>query len=286
MVVAPGPSMRVISWNILHGLVIPPVNQSNQLAALRTATSQVVANYQPDFICLQEVDYCQPRSELINQTKEIAQAAGLNNWAFLPAISGTPGEKWEKIKNLNSSIITDENEKLITKRGYGIGIATNRTITKLYTKQLGRSLIGLPLMIPNETGRGEKFIYVHDEPRVALIAQLEGGITIATTHLSFVPGVNIFQLNKLTRYLTKIPGHKIIAGDLNLPANIPSKLSKYSSLATTPTYPSWKEKIQFDYIMVEKKSLRENKVNSKFLMNADRPVISDHIPIGVEINFQ
>jgi hypothetical protein len=38
--------------------------------------------------------------------------------------------------------------------------------------------------------------------------------------------------------------------------------------------------------MVEKKSLRENKVNSKFLMNADRPVISDHIPIGVEINFQ
>jgi hypothetical protein len=59
MVVAPGQSMRVLSWNILHGQVIPPANQVDQLASLKSATAQVVSNYQPDFICLQEVDYQQ-----------------------------------------------------------------------------------------------------------------------------------------------------------------------------------------------------------------------------------
>ncbi|MEY3926715.1 MAG: hypothetical protein RIS16_672 [Actinomycetota bacterium] len=82
MVVAPGQSMRVLSWNILHGQVIPPANQVDQLASLKSATAQVVSNYQPDFICLQEVDYQQPRSDFLNQTKIIAKSSGLKYWAW------------------------------------------------------------------------------------------------------------------------------------------------------------------------------------------------------------
>jgi endonuclease/exonuclease/phosphatase family metal-dependent hydrolase len=286
MVVAPDQSMRVISWNILHGQVIPPNSQTTQLTSLKTATNQVVANYQPDFICLQEVDFWQPRSDFINQTKVIAQTAGLNYWAFLPAIYGTPGEKWKKVKDLENSIITEENENSVNKPSYGVGIATNKPITKLFTKELGKSWIGLPLMIPSESGKGGRFIYVKDEPRVALIVQLESGITIATTHLSFVPGVNINQLNRLGKYLDKLPGIKIIAGDLNLPANIPSKVSRFGSLAQTYTYPSWKEKIQFDYIMANRKSLEKNIVAAELIKNSVRPIISDHIPIGVNLKFQ
>ena len=278
--------MRIISWNILHGQVIPPNSQVEQLASLKSATNQVVANYQPDFICLQEVDYQQPRSDFINQTQVIAESAGLKYWAFLPAITGTPGEKWVKVKDLDGSIITEKNSNLKEERGYGIGLASKIPIIKLFTKQLGRSLIGLPLMIPNGSGKGVKFIYVQDEPRVALIAQLENGITVATTHLSFVPGVNINQLNKLARYLNKLTGNKVLAGDLNLPANIPSKVSSFRSLAQSPTYPSWKEKIQFDYIMSSHKALKQNQVSATLIKNLDRPIISDHIPIGVEIRFQ
>ena len=286
MVVAPGQSMRVLSWNILHGQVIPPANQVDQLASLKSATAQVVSNYQPDFICLQEVDYQQPRSDFLNQTKIIAESSGLNYWAFLPAIFGTPGEKWKKVTNLEQSIITAENESINTAKSYGIGIATNQPIKKLYAKKLGKSVIGMPLLIPNEKGTGVRFIYVKDEPRVVLIIELENGVTIATTHLSFVPGVNIYQLNRISFLLRNIPGEKILAGDLNLPGNLPSKLSGFRSLAAAATYPSWKEKIQFDYIMAKKGLIKNNKVAATLIKSTGRPIISDHIPIGVELKFQ
>lgn len=286
MVVAPGQSMRVLSWNILHGQVIPPANQVDQLASLKSATAQVVSNYQPDFICLQEVDYQQPRSDFLNQTKIIAESSGLKYWAFLPAIFGTPGEKWKKVTNLEQSIITAENESINTAKSYGIGIATNQPIKKLYAKKLGKSVIGMPLLIPNEKGTGVRFIYVKDEPRVVLITELENGVTIATTHLSFVPGVNIYQLNRISFLLRNIPGEKILAGDLNLPGNLPSKLSGFRSLAAAATYPSWKEKIQFDYIMAKKGLIKNNKVAATLIKSTGRPIISDHIPIGVELKFQ
>ena len=286
MVVAPGQSMRVLSWNILHGQVIPPANQVDQLASLKSATAQVVSNYQPDFICLQEVDYQQPRSDFLNQTKIIAKTSGLKNWAFLPAIFGTPGEKWKKVTNLEQSIITAENESINTAKSYGIGIATNQPIKKLYAKKLGKSVIGMPLLIPNEEGTGVRFIYVKDEPRVVLIIELENGVTIATTHLSFVPGVNIYQLNRISFLLRNIPGEKILAGDLNLPGNLPSKLSGFRSLAAAATYPSWKEKIQFDYIMAKKGLIKNNRVDATLIKSTGRPIISDHIPIGVELKFQ
>jgi endonuclease/exonuclease/phosphatase family metal-dependent hydrolase len=144
----------------------------------------------------------------------------------------------------------------------------------------------MPLLIPNEKGTGVRFIYVKDEPRVVLIIELEIGVTIATTHLSFVPGVNIYQLNRISFLLRNIPGEKILAGDLNLPGNLPSKLSGFRSLAAASTYPSWKEKIQFDYIMAKKGLIKNNRVDATLIKSTGRPIISDHIPIGVELKFQ
>ena len=275
----------MISWNLLHGQAIPPVPNQEWTQTLISATTQMAANYQPDFISIQEVDYLQPRSNNINQTKVIAENSGLKYWAYLPAIFGTPGESWKKVKNLEQSIIT-ENSDIPESKSYGIGIATNQKIIKLSVKKLGRSIIGMPLLIPKDNGKGARFIYVKDEPRVALVAQLENGLTIATTHLSFVPGVNIFQLNRLSSFLKKLPGEKILTGDLNLPANIPSKLSGFKSLAKIPTYPSWGEKIQFDYIMARSSSVKSGQISATLIENNSKLNISDHSPIGVEIRFQ
>ena len=285
MVVAPAQGMRVISWNLLHGQAIPPIATQDFRQTLISATNQVVENYHPDFISIQEVDYLQPRSNNINQTQVIAENSGLKYWAYLPAIFGTPGERWKKVKDLEQSIITESNT-ILKSKSYGIGIATNQKIIKLSVKKLGRSIIGMPLLIPKENGKGARFIYVKDEPRVALVAQLANGLTIATTHLSFVPGVNIYQLNRLSAFMKKLPGEKILTGDLNLPANIPSKLSRFKSLANTLTYPSWGEKIQFDYIMAEKNSLKSGLISATLIKNNHKTIISDHIPIGVELKFQ
>ena len=281
MVVAPAQRMRVISWNLLHGQKIPPTNSQDWQAEVVSAAKKIADELQPNFIALQEVDYFQSRSDLTNQTKLVAESMQLKYWAYLPTLIGTPGEKWRSVKDLKNSIITESSIDKNPKASYGIALATNWPIKKLYVKKLGRSIIGMPLLIPKDDGKGVRFIYVKDEPRVALIAELENGYTIATTHLSFVPGVNVFQLNKLTSYLKKLPGLALLTGDLNLPANLPSKFSGFKSLISQATYPSWKPKIQFDYIMLRKSKLKS--VSSIKPIKSTATGISDHTPIGVEI---
>ena len=280
MVVAPAQKMRVISWNLLHGQVIPPLAEQDWQQNLITSAKDVAKHFQPDFISLQEVDYLQPRSGNINQTKLIAESMGLKYWYYLPALLGTPGSRWQKVKNLEPGIISQNTNNPSPNTSYGIGFATSVPIKKIYTKALGRSIIGMPLLIPKDNGKGARFIYVKDEPRVALIAELENGLTIATTHLSFVPFVNVFQLNRLIIALKKLSGVPVLVGDLNLPANIPSKLSGFKSVISQSTYPSWKPKIQFDYIMVANKQ----EVQASPLSTI-KPDISDHVPIGAELNF-
>ena len=281
MVVAPAQRMRVISWNLLHGQKIPPTNSQDWQVELASAAKRVADQLQPNFIALQEVDYFQSRSDFTNQTEVVAQNMQLKYWAYLPTLIGTPGEKWRSVKDLKNSIITQSSLDKNPKASYGIALATNWPIKKLYVKKLGRSIIGMPLLIPRDDGKGVRFIYVKDEPRVALIAELENGYTIATTHLSFVPGVNIFQLNKLSFFLKKLPGLALLTGDLNLPANLPSKLSGFKSLVSQATYPSWRPKIQFDYIMLRKKVL--SRILSIKPIQSTATQISDHTPIGVEI---
>ena len=280
MVVAPAQKMRVISWNLLHGQVIPPLAEQDWQQNLITSAKDVAKHFQPDFISLQEVDYLQPRSGNINQTKLIAESMGLKYWYYLPALLGTPGSRWQKVKNLEPGIISQNTNNPSPNTSYGIGFATSIPIKKIYTKALGRSIIGMPLLVPKDNGKGARFIYVKDEPRVALIAELENGLTIATTHLSFVPFVNVFQLNRLTFALKKLSGVPVLVGDLNLPANIPSKLSGFKSVISQSTYPSWKPKIQFDYIMVA-----NNQEVQASPLSTIKPDISDHVPIGAELNF-
>ena len=280
MVVAPVQKMRVISWNLLHGQKIPPTGTQKWQMELEIAAKTVSDKMQPDFLALQEVDNFQSRSGFINQSKLIAESMQLKHWASLPTLIGTPGEKWRAVKDLNQAIITSENHQSNDVASYGIALATNQPIKKLYVKKLGRSLIGMPLLIPKDNGKGVRFIYVKDEPRVALIAELENGFTIATTHLSFVPGVNIFQLNKISSFLKKLAGISVLMGDLNLPANLPSKLSGFRSVLSQSTYPSWGPKIQFDYIMARKSLLKDSRLIHQEIKSTN-PGISDHIPIGV-----
>ena len=280
MVVASAQKMRVISWNLLHGQVIPPLAEQDWQQNLISSAKDVAKHFQPDFISLQEVDYLQPRSGNINQTKLIAESMGLKYWYYLPALLGTPGSRWQRVKNLEPGIISQNTNNPSPNTSYGIGFATSVPVKKIYTKALGRSIIGMPLLIPKDNGKGARFIYVKDEPRVALIAELENGLTIATTHLSFVPFVNVFQLNRLIIALKKLSGVPVLVGDLNLPANIPSKLSGFKSVISQSTYPSWKPKIQFDYIMVA-----NNQEVQATPLSTIKPNISDHVPIGAELNF-
>jgi endonuclease/exonuclease/phosphatase family metal-dependent hydrolase len=161
-------------------------------------------------------------------------------------------------------------------------MASKIDVIRWHRLDLGNAPIGMPLLVPGEDGKPGKLrpIYIRDEPRVALAATLVNGITVVNTHLSFVPGYNVKQLRAIKRWAEEIEKETgtiaIIVGDLNLPKNLPVVASRWRSLATQSTYPSWGAKIQFDYI------LTRSAMESTQLPTVATGV-SDHLPLTVEL---
>jgi endonuclease/exonuclease/phosphatase family metal-dependent hydrolase len=270
--------MRITSWNLLHGQPIPPSSGPSQ-AALAAAVRQLGT----EVFAIQEVDYNLPRSDMRNQVLDIATAIGAKDWAFAPSIIGTPGEKWRKLTSADSRMVTSVSDEL--DGSYGIAIASTIPVVKWHRLELGNSVIGMPLVVPTESETSSKpkirAIYVHDEPRLALGATLANGWTVINTHLSFVPGVNLFQLKKLKRWALKIAAETntkaLILGDLNLPKNLPVAGSDWKSLIQQNTYPSWGAKIQFDYLLTHGDSEEVKDLGTI------ATGISDHLPLRAQI---
>ena len=285
--------MRITSWNLLHG----------QGARSFRAVADALDVGNSDFVIgVQEVDAYQDRSDQVFQVADLASQLSAKHFAFVRCVIGTPGFKWRKVKsdeailmassdstNINSTniagekVLNDDNPP-----SYGIGLITNIPGTKWEVLALGKSVIGLPLIFPAGDGNGSskpklRFIYVKDEPRYAVAAQLENGFTVVNMHLSFVPFVNLFQLWRVKRWLAKMPGKHILLGDLNLPFDLPVKFSKWKSLVSMASYPTWQPKIQFDYILSDNFAVGNSSAQlvKPIYLKSD---ISDHLPVTIEIN--
>lgn len=268
--------MKIGSWNLLHGIAIP--EGVTDTAKLEKAAGLIDL----DLLALQEVDFFQERSAAIDQTALIAQSMGAEFYNFTPSILGTPGEKWSATKFTKARTLSEASQSYIANQNcaYGVSIISKIPIKAIHILELGNSPIGFPLLIPNQK-KGElrpRFIYVADEPRIAQAAVLENGITVINTHLSFMPGVNIYQLRKIKKWAVQLPGKKILIGDLNLPGKIPTTTMGWNNLITLKTYPSWKPRTQFDHALSEdftSSGVRELRIP---------PLgISDHLPIAFEL---
>ena len=250
---------------------IPPQKDDNF-----AGFDQAAADLGADLLAIQEVDHRLTRSNGLPQTKAIADAMGAVDWAFAPSIIGSPEGKW---RTADDEIATNsQSTSEIDSGSYGIGIISKIKVLKWHRLNLGRSRIGMPLLIPNtETGKA-KAIYIKDEPRLALAAELENGWTVINTHLSFVPGMNIFQLAKLKNWADTFGEKVLLLGDFNLPGGIPAVGSNWQSLHVQSTYPSWQPKIQFDYILSKGVTLKD-----VIQIPTTKSGISDHLPLSIEI---
>lgn len=230
-----------------------------------------------DVIAIQEVDHGLGRSNNAFQTRDIAIAMGANHYAFAPSVIGSPDGSWRKADSIVESNIAGEAD--FQNESYGIGIVSKIPVTKWHRLDLGKSPFGAPIIIPNtETGK-PKAIYIKDEPRLAIAAQLENDWTIINTHLSFVPGMNLFQLRKLKNWSDTFGEKVLLMGDFNLPGSIPAMGSKWQSLILQNTYPSWLPKVQFDYILSKGIALKD-----VIQVPTTKSTISDHLPLTIEIN--
>lgn len=278
--------MLVTSWNLLHGMAIPP---TNDLAADQVKLGEAIQAIGADVIGIQEVDEKLERSGNISQARLVGEAMGTNHWGFAAGLIGTPGYAWRAVNNSDVPIVVHGNTHSVDGSelvgGYGIGIVSKIPVTHWDRLELKKSPFGMPIMIPSEGKNGKqtvKPIYVADEPRVALAATLENGWTVVNTHLSFVPIVNVRQLVKIKRWAhhlaRKYGTQVLIIGDMNLPKGLPAVASSWNSLVQQNSYPSWGAKVQFDYILSN--TLRPDQFESLPTVETG---MSDHLPVRVNI---
>ncbi|MDT5175194.1 MAG: hypothetical protein QOG37_2445, partial [Mycobacterium sp.] len=209
--------MRVATFNILHGRTVGDGVDPERLR-------ECVRRLNPDVLALQEVDIDQPRSGRADLTAAAAEAMSAVEHRFVAAISGTPGATW---------MAATGHEQPGT-AAYGIALLSRFPADSWQVVRFPRIPIRFPMYLPGQN----KVIVVNEEPRAAVIARLQtplGPITVANTHLSFVPGWNRRQLRRLVRDLGGLLGPRLLVGDLNLKPAAVHRWSGMRPLASAAT---------------------------------------------------
>jgi endonuclease/exonuclease/phosphatase family metal-dependent hydrolase len=251
--------MRVATFNILHGRT---PGDGVDLNLLQDCVRQLDA----DVLALQEVDQAQPRSGGADLTAAAADAMGAVAHRFVAAVAGTPGAIW---------MAATGNEQPGT-AAYGMAILSRFPVVSWHSVRLPRIPVRFPMYLPGPN----RIMVVDEEPRAAMIALLDsplGKITMATTHLSFVPGWNRRQLHRLVKDLHRFPRPHVLAGDLNLTPRAVRRWSRLRSLADASTFPAQEPDRQLDHILTDDPAIRAQSFSAPLL------AISDHRPLVVDI---
>jgi endonuclease/exonuclease/phosphatase family metal-dependent hydrolase len=255
--------VRLATFNLLHGRSLT----DGAVHAERVAA--VVADLDADVLGLQEVDRAQPRSGRLDLTAIAAEALGAPEHRFAAAVVGTPGERWQPWRS------DDDNAHPL----YGIALVSRFPVVQWQVTRLPAATVRSPVYVP---GTGIRLL--RDEPRVLLAAVLDapgGPVTVATTHLSFVPGWNVWQLRAATRALRALPAPRVLLGDLNLPAAAVRVCTGWRPLARTATYPSPAPKAQLDHVLADPRG--RGALGAVLDVRTPAAAVSDHRPLVVEL---
>src|ERR1700712_5847201 len=213
--------MRLATFNILHGRSVG--DGVVDVSRLQECVHAIDA----DVLALPEVDVDQPRSNLADLTAAAAEAMGAVSHRFVAAIAGTPGATW--------SAATGREQPGAA--AYGISLLSRYPATSWQVVRLPR----IPIKFPMYLRGPDRVLVVDEEPRAAVIGRFEtplGPLTVANTHLSFVPGWNRRQLRHLVRDLCGLPGPHVLTGDLNAEPAAVARWSGLRALASAATFPA------------------------------------------------
>lgn len=194
----------------------------------------------PDVLALQEVDHLQERSTTADLTAVSASAMRAADHRFVATVSGTPGGTW-------TAATGHEHPDTAS---YGVALLSRYPVVAWDVVRLPRSLGRVPMWF---SGR-RRPILVRDEPRVAVVAEIDGPtgrFTVVNTHLSFLPGWNARQLRRLVRAVADRPRPLLLVGDLNMELAAACRVSGWKALAAVPTFPAARPRRQLDHVLLD-----------------------------------
>lgn len=257
--------MRLVTFNVQHGLTASGVDSAAYDEAMRELDADVLA--------LQEVDQGQARSGRADQARLAADAMGAVDVRFAATIIGKPGGSWRPAAAAAAALPDSQPGD---EPRYGIALASRFPVRSWHELRLPAAPGKWPIAVP----QSRVPVLIADEPRAVLAAVLEvpGGVmTVATTHLSFAPGWNVWQLRRVIKFLRPLPAPRVLLGDLNIPAAVAKRLGDWRPLVTMPTYPAADPKVQFDH------ALGHGGVPAVSGFATPRLGISDHRALVVDI---
>jgi len=254
--------VRLVTWNVLHGC--SPDDGRVDLDRFAAAVHSLDA----DVLALQEVDRGQARSQGADLAAVAAEAMGARDHRFAAALVGPPGA-WsaapedrvggpgEAAADATAALPGTAPERIEAlvdpsprEPAYGVALISRLPVTRWRVVRVPP----LPRPVPLLLGRPLRPVVVRDEPRVALAAEVAaeaGTLTVATTHLSFVPGWNLLQLRRLVRALGREvgPGPLVLTGDLNTGPRRAAVVSGLTGLAAGRTFPAPEPRTQLDHLL-------------------------------------
>jgi len=260
--------VRVVTFNVLHGMS----PRDGRVDGGRYADA--VRALDADVLGLQEVDLAQPRSGHLDLTGLAAGALGAGAARFVAALDGTPGESFTASADGSDGAGPDGSGPR-----FGVALVSRLPVRSWHVTRLRPAPVRAPVFAPMPGG--PPLLLLRDEPRVLLAAVLEGPagpLTVATTHLSFVPGWNIGQLRRVVAALRRLPAPRLLIGDLNMPAGLARAASGWRALARVATYPTARPRMQLDHVLTDVPAAWRVRA-----AGAPESPVSDHRPLVVDV---